>query len=114
MYLALKLVVSALALGITAYIVPGFEVDSIVSAVVAALVLGIVNTLIKPLMLLITLPLNIVTLGLFTFVINALMLVLTASIVPGFGITGFLPAIAGAIVLMVVSAVLESFSHTQD
>lgn len=108
MKLLVKLLVTAVALLITAYLVPGFEVASITAAIVAALVLGLVNMVIKPIMLLVTLPFNIMTLGLFTFVINALMLGLAAWVVPGFDILGILPALAGAVVLSFVSLVLSS------
>lgn len=103
----IHLVLSMVALFITAYLVPGFEITSIWAALVTIVVLSIINILIKPLILLITLPLNILTLGLFTFVINGLMLMLASSIVPGFVLTGWLPAIIGGIVLALVSSVLQ-------
>ena len=76
------------------------------ATLVAAAILGIVNAIIRPLLVLLTLPLNILTLGLFTFVINALMLLLTSAVVPGFVIRGFGSAILGAIVLSIISFVL--------
>jgi len=104
-----NLILSMLALVITTYLVPGFTIVSLFDALVTAVVLGIVNLLIKPVMLLITLPLNVLTLGLFTFVINGLMLMLASAIVPGFSIDGWIPAIIGGIVLALVQAFLFGF-----
>lgn len=106
MYLLGRLLINTLALIATTYIVPGFAVDSIWTAVLAAIVLGVVNTFIRPVMLLVTLPLNIVTLGLFTFVINALMLWVSAYFVRGFQIENWMSAIMAAIVLAFVSTLL--------
>ncbi|MCL4208083.1 phage holin family protein [Patescibacteria group bacterium] len=100
------LILSMLALLITSYLVPGFEVESFWATLATVVVLSIVNILVKPIMMLITLPLNILTLGLFTFVINGLMLKIASSVVPGFVVIGWMPAIIGGIVLGLVSAVL--------
>lgn len=97
------LVIALALLGI-AYFVPGFRVSSIGVAIAAAAILGIINLVIRPILLVLTLPINILTLGLFTFVINALMLKLAAALVPGFAIIGFWPALLGALVLAVVNA----------
>jgi putative membrane protein len=106
MALLARLLINTLALIITTWIVPGFEINGVWTAVLAAIVLGVVNTFIRPLMLLITLPFNIITLGLFTFVINALMLWMTAYFVRGVHINDWLSAILAAIVLSVTSTVL--------
>ncbi len=103
MYILLSILLNALALLITAYIVPGFNVANFQSALLAAIVLGIINTFIKPVLLFLTFPLTIVTLGLFIFVVNAIVLFMASAIVPGLTIAGWLPAILGAIVLSVVS-----------
>ncbi len=95
-------VINAAALLLVAYLIPGFEVSGIVVALVAALVLGLVNALVRPLLVVLTLPLTFVTLGLFLLVINALMLWLAASILPGFTIDTFFAAVYGAIVLWFV------------
>ncbi|MBI2600042.1 phage holin family protein [Candidatus Daviesbacteria bacterium] len=108
MQLVLALLLNTAALLITAYIVPGFKVDNFTTALLAAIALGVVNTFIKPIISLITLPLSIVTLGLFVFVVNAIMLFIVAAVVKGLTIDGWLPAILGAIVLSVVSTVLNS------
>ena len=107
MRLLLNWVVSALAVWIVAHIVPGFEIHGATTALLAALVIGLVNATLGALLKLITLPLTIVTLGIFWIVINALMLKLAAAFVPGFEIRGFLAAFLGAIVLSVVNMVLR-------
>lgn len=95
--------VNALALLIVSSLIPGFRIEGLFSALVVALVLGFVNAIIRPLVLLLTLPITIVTLGLFIFVINALMLLLVSSIVKGFTIEGFAPAFWAAIALWGIS-----------
>lgn len=92
-------VLAALVLMVTAHVVPGMEVRSFVAALFAALVIGIVNTLVWPLLTLLTLPLTIVTFGLFLLVVNGICLKLSAAFAPGFTIVGFLPAVWGSIVL---------------
>jgi putative membrane protein len=104
----LALILNALALIVTAYIVPGIQVANFTTAILAAVVLGVVNTFIKPILSFVTAPLTIVTLGLFAFVINAVVLFIVSAVVPGFSVSGWVPAILGAIVLSVVSTVLNS------
>lgn len=112
MGLILSLLLNALALIITAYLVPGFIVESPQTAIVAAIVLGLLNTFIKPLLLLLTLPLNLLTLGLFTFVINAVVLIIATYIVPGLGVDAFWPTgILAAIVLSVASTALSMLTR---
>jgi len=96
------------ALLFTAWVVPGISFVGFMSALVAALVMGLVNIFIRPILLIFTLPLNFLTLGLFTFVINALMFLLVAKIVPGFAVTGFLAALFGSILLSVFSLYINS------
>uniref|UniRef100_C6E896 Phage holin family protein n=1 Tax=Geobacter sp. (strain M21) TaxID=443144 RepID=C6E896_GEOSM len=107
MTLLIKWLVNALAIGITAYLLPGVAVSGFFAALVAALVLGLVNVLIRPLLLLLTLPINILTLGLFTLVINALMVMLAAAIVPGFSVRGFWWALLFGLVLAIVNYILN-------
>lgn len=102
-----KILVNGAALMFTANLIDGIYVDGWGSVFIAAIILGIVNAVIRPLLLLLTLPLNIFTLGLFTFVINGLMLKTVAGVVGGIDIVGIWPAIIGAIVLSVVSTVLN-------
>jgi putative membrane protein len=93
----------AVALWVTASIVPGVVVASYQSLALAALVLGLVNALVKPVLVLLTLPLTILTLGLFYFVVNGIAFALAAALVPGFSVSSFGVAILGALVVSVVS-----------
>lgn len=99
--------VTAISLMITAYIVPGFIIISFSAAVIAAIVLGLVNAIVKPILVLLTLPLTIVTLGLFLLVINALTIWLAGALTPGFDVTGFIPALVGSIVLTLVTSAIN-------
>lgn len=103
-----QLLVNALAFYITAYLVRGFTISGWQTLVVMSVVWGILTLLIKPVLILLTLPINIVTLGLFTFVVNALLLMLMSSIVPGFGVSGFGTALLSAVVLAIINMFLSS------
>jgi len=103
----IRLAINALSLFIVAYLLEGLEVEGITAALVAALVLGMVNAVIRPLILLFTLPLNVLTLGLFTFVVNAALLYLVAQVVRGFSVENFWAALLGAVLLTVVSMILS-------
>lgn len=102
--------VYSLAVIISAYILPGVNVDSFTAALIAALVLGILNALIKPVLLALTLPINVLTLGLFTFVVNAALVLLASQVVDGFRVEGFLSAVIFAIVLSIISSILENMT----
>ena len=102
-YIIFRWVINALALLVVANVVPGFEIATVYNALIAALILGLVNALVRPLFFVLTLPVTILTLGLFTFVINALMLWLASTIVEGFVISGFVPALLAALILWVIS-----------
>lgn len=106
----LRWLLNGLALLITAYIIEGIYISGPMAALVASLVLGIVNAIIRPIFVLFTLPLNVLTLGLFTFVINGIMLKLTAILVSGFEVNGALAAFFGAIILSIVSALLTAIT----
>jgi len=108
MYLILHWVLSALSLMIVAHIVPGFAVKSFGSALLASLVIGLVNATIGLVLKVLTFPLTLLTFGLFLLVINALMIQLSSSMLDGFHVTGFWPAFFGAIVLAIVSSLLRS------
>ncbi|MFH1142570.1 MAG: phage holin family protein [Candidatus Uhrbacteria bacterium] len=108
MFLILRLVISAVALLAIAYLVPGIEVASFYIALLAALVLGLANAVVRPLVFVLTLPVNIITLGLFTFIINASMLWLASSVVPGFEIVGIVPAVMGAIVMWAIGLITNT------
>ena len=103
MYLILRWILNTVALFIVAYLVPGFHYRDLVTLAIAALVLGLLNAIIKPILFVLTLPLTIVTLGLFLLVLNAIMLEITAWFVPGFRIDSFAAALVGAVVLAIVS-----------
>ncbi len=107
MRLLLHWILSAVAVWIVAHVVPGISVSGPVAALIAALVIGLVNATLGLLLKIITFPLTILTLGLFWFVINALMLELAAAFVRGFEVRGFVPALIGAVVLSLVSSVLQ-------
>lgn len=96
-------VFSALAILIVAALVPGFSVNGFTTALIVALVLGVLNALVKPIILIFTLPINILTLGLFTFIINAALIWLVAQIVKGFTLSGFAPAIVAALLLWLIN-----------
>jgi putative membrane protein len=105
--LLLHWILSAIAVWIVSHFVPGITVDGVKAALIAALVIGLINATLGLFLKIVTFPLTIVTLGLFWFVINALMLELAAALVPGFYVRGFIPALIGAVMLSLVSSVLQ-------
>lgn len=107
--LFLRWLLNAIALWLTSEIISGIHVEGIAALFFAAIVLGIFNAVLRPLLIIITLPINLLTLGLFTFIINGVMLYLTASVVKGFSIEGFGSAVVGALVLSIVSFALNLF-----
>lgn len=107
MRIILNLVISAIAVLASAYLIPGVVVSGFGTALLVAIVLGLVNAFVGPIITVLTLPLNIVTLGLFSFVISALLVLLTTAIVPGFKVDGLLNALLFAIVLSVVTTVIN-------
>lgn len=110
MKLIFNWLVAAVAIVVAAYLLPGVDVDGIVAALILAVVLGAINAFIKPILIVLTLPLNVLTLGLFTFVINAVLILIAELIVPGFEIAGFWSALLFAVVLSVVNWVLSKFN----
>ena len=108
MRILLVWLVNALALIAVAYLMPSITVASFTSALIAALILGLVNAIIKPLLILLTLPVTVVTLGLFIFVINGLLFWLVGSFVPGFIVQGFWAGFIGAILFSIVSWLLSA------
>lgn len=100
-----RLLIVVLAIMLVAYYVPGVSVDGFYTALIVALALGVINVTIKPLFVLLTLPLSLLTLGLFVFVINALMFWFVSSIIDGFEVSGFLAAFIGALIVSAVSFV---------
>lgn len=104
--------VYTIAILITAYILPGVHVDNFWIALVTAVVLGIINTFVRPVLIALTLPLNILTLGLFTLIINALLVLLAANIVPGFVVDNFWWALLFSVILSIVSSFLNAVFPT--
>ncbi len=100
--------INAIALMAVAYLLPGIAVSSFVTALLAALVLGLVNAVMRPILILLTLPVTLLTLGLFIFVINGLLFWFVGSFVAGFTVTGFWPGVFGAIAYSVVSWALSA------
>jgi len=98
-------IVNAAALLLVAYLYPGVAVTSFFAALIAALVLGIVNAVIRPILVLLTLPVTLVTLGLFIFVINALLFWFVANVVQGFAVTGFWAALIGSVLYSVITMI---------
>ena len=102
-----RLLISGAAVFLAVATVPGIEADSLASGIAAVLVLTVLNLLLRPILMILTLPLIVLSLGLFLVVLNALLLELTAYVVKGFTVTGFWPAVVGAIVISVVTSVLN-------
>jgi len=109
--LLLRWFISALGLLVVAQVVPGFHVASFGNALIAALVLGLLNLSVRPLLLLLTLPITIITLGIFTLVINALVILIMSSIVKGVSVDGFGPAFWGAIILWLIGWITNSLTR---
>ena len=105
--LIVRWVLLAFSLIVMTWIVPGIFVSSFVAALIAAIVIGFINIFVRPLVMFLTLPINLLTLGLFTFVINALLLMLAAYITPGFAVSGFGAALIGSLVLSVFSLLIN-------
>lgn len=103
--LVARWIINAAALLLVAYLYPGVMVESFFAALIAALVLGLVNAVIRPVLLLLTLPVTVLTLGLFIFVINALLFWFVAEVVQGFKVTGFWAAMIGSILYSVITLV---------
>lgn len=103
MALVLRWLLYALAIIFVSWVVPGIEVSSFLNAMFVVVIIALINTFIKPLLQIITLPINILTLGLFSLVINALLLMLAGYVTPGFGVEGFLSALIGSVLLSLFS-----------
>lgn len=105
----LRVVVNALAIFLAAAVVPGLEIRGALSALGAGLALGLINAVVRPVLLVLTLPLTLATLGLFLFILNGLCLWLTSLLVKGFEVHGFWAAVFGALIVSVVSWLLTAF-----
>ena len=108
----LSWLISTLAIIITAYLLPGVQVDNLFAAFVAALVIGVFNAILRPILIILTLPLTIFTLGLFALVINAVLILLADIIVPGFGVDSFWWALLFSVILSVITGVLNQLKKS--
>lgn len=109
--LILRWILFALALLFIAWIIPGIHLAGIQSALLAAFVIGLVNIFIRPLFVILTIPITILTLGLFIFIINALLFLLVAHVVPGFQVDNFLSALLGSILLSLISVFINNMEY---
>lgn len=107
--LFLRWLILSAAIMVSAYLFPGIEVNGFGTALFAALVLGILNAFFRPILIILTLPINILTLGLFTFVINAFLLMMTSGVIGGLQVAGFGSALLGSLIISLVSWGLSSF-----
>ena len=103
--IVLRILISALALLVAAYLVPGIAVDSIYIAIITALVIGLLNLIVRPILVVLTFPITVVTLGLFIFVINAAIFWFVSTFIEGFSVDGFVAALIGSLVVSVVSTI---------
>ena len=108
MYLFLRWVGFAFVIMFIAWVVPGISVANFLTAMLVAIIIALINVFIKPVLILVTLPINIVTLGLFTLIINALLFMFAGFIAPGFEVENFLSAFIGALLLSILSVGLNS------
>ena len=107
--LFMRWIILSAAIMVSAYLFPGIEVSGFGTALFAALTLGILNAFFRPILIILTLPINILTLGLFTFVINAFLLMMTSGIIGGLHVSGFGSALLGSLIISLVSWGLSSF-----
>ncbi|MFC1731681.1 phage holin family protein [candidate division KSB1 bacterium] len=105
-----KLLLTVLALLLVSNFVPGITVASFYIALIVAVVLGLVNLILKPILIILTLPITLLTLGLFTFVINAGLFWFVSTFIDGFTVDGFIPAFIGALVIALVHSLAEKFT----
>jgi len=107
-HILISWIVTTLAIIVVTHLIPGVKVSSLGAAIVAAAILGILNALVRPILVILTLPLTIVTLGLFLFVINALMFQLAGALVPGFHVDSFWSALLGSLIVSTIAYVVHS------
>ena len=113
MGLLVRWLVLTAAIIVASYLIQGIEVNGFFSAFFAAAILGILNVFFRPILLILTLPINILTLGFFTFIINAVLLKMASGVISGFVVHGFWSAVFGALIISVVSWLLNSFINDQ-
>ncbi len=111
MYLLIRWILFSLAVMLVAWIIPGISVNGFLNALAVGLVLGLINAFIRPVVMFIAIPVNILTMGLFTLVINAFMLKLAAYITPGFSVDGFLNALWGSLILAILGILINKIDR---
>lgn len=111
--LIIRWLILTAAIMVTSYFMEGIHVSGFFSAFFAAAILGILNAFFRPILIILTLPINILTLGLFTFVINAILLMMVSGVIPGFEVKGFWSALFGSLFISIVSWLLSSFINDQ-
>lgn len=111
MKVLLSILIMAIAVAVADYIIPGVALNTFVTAIVVGIVMGLINSLIRPVLLVLTLPINVVTFGLFTLVINALMVMLAGWIVPGFEVAGFWSALLFSLVISLLKMMFSSIEN---
>lgn len=112
--IVIRWLIMTVAILLTAYLLTGIRVSGFFSALAAAAILGILNTFLKPILIILTLPITVITLGLFTFVLNALLLLMVSGVISGFQVAGFGWALLGAFLISVVSWILSTFISDQE
>jgi len=110
----IRVLITGIAVFLAVMIVPGLQVDSFPAGIAVVLVLTILNLLVRPVLLMLTLPLIVLSLGLFLIVVNALLLELTAYLVTGFSVTGFWPAVGGSVVISLVTMILNIWTSDRS
>jgi putative membrane protein len=110
----IRLLVSALAAMLTAYLLPGVKIDNFITALILALVLAILNLLVKPVLIILTLPVTIVTLGLFLLVINAIIILIASNLISGFRVNGFWWALLFSIVMTIINSFMHGLATKED
>jgi len=108
----LKILITSLAVLFSAYLLPGVSVDNYTTAILVAIVIALLNTFLKPILVLLTIPVTVLTLGLFLLVINAFIILFASELVKGFGVDGFWWALLFSIILSLVTSLLESIAGT--
>ncbi len=111
LYIIIRWLILTMAVLSAAYVLDGVQVRSFWTAFFTAAALGFMNTFFRPILLILTLPINVLTLGLFTFIINALLIMMASGVVPGFDVVGFWTAILAALIISIVNWILQAFLY---
>jgi len=114
MKILVKIIISAFAVMLTSYLLKGVKIDGFLTALIVAAVLALLNNLLKPLLIILTIPITFFTFGLFLLVINAAMIMLASNIVPGFKVEGFWWALGFSIILSIITGILQSFDKKEN